>query len=69
MIVGAEKRLEEDPQLYQKYVENGYKLPPDEDPRITKFGRFLRKSSIGRITAIFQYFKGRYVIDRTTANC
>ena len=58
MIVGAEKRLEEDPQLYQKYVENGYKLPPDEDPRITKFGRFLRKSSIDELPQFFNILKG-----------
>lgn len=58
MIVGADKRLEDDPQLYQKFVDNGYKLPPDEDPRITKFGRFLRKTSLDELPQFFNILKG-----------
>ena len=37
----AEQKLKENHLLYEKYLENNYKLEPNEDPRITKFGRFL----------------------------
>ena len=46
MVVGAEERLYENPVLYKKFVDNGYKLPIGEDPRITRFGAFIRKTSI-----------------------
>ncbi|QIL50783.1 sugar transferase [Weissella coleopterorum] len=49
MVVGAEKRLYQNPELYQKFVNNGYKLPTNEDPRITRFGAFLRKTSLDEI--------------------
>ena len=43
MVVDAEGKLKANEVLYKKYIENNYKLEPDEDPRITKIGRFLRK--------------------------
>ena len=44
MVVNADKKLKANPELYRKYIANSYKLPAEEDPRITKFGRFIRKS-------------------------
>ena len=58
MIVGAEDRLEEDPKLHDLYVKNNYKLPPEMDPRITRFGKFLRKTSIEEIPQFFNILKG-----------
>lgn len=58
MIVGAEDRLEEDPKLHDLYVKNNYKLPPEMDPRITRFGKFLRKTSIDEIPQFFNILKG-----------
>ncbi|GGK34088.1 multidrug MFS transporter [Caldalkalibacillus thermarum] len=58
MIVNAEERLRSDPQLYQKYIENNYKLDPEEDPRITKVGKFIRKTSIDEIPQFINVLKG-----------
>jgi lipopolysaccharide/colanic/teichoic acid biosynthesis glycosyltransferase len=49
MIYNADKILKKDPKLYQKYVDNGFKLPQGEDPRITKVGAFIRKTSLDEI--------------------
>ena len=49
MIYNADEILEKNPKLYQKYVANGFKLPEGEDPRITKIGAFIRKTSLDEI--------------------
>lgn len=46
MKVNAEQILKSDPDLYEKYINNNYKLSPEEDPRITKIGKFIRKTSL-----------------------
>ncbi|HEX7942956.1 MAG TPA: sugar transferase, partial [Gemmatimonadaceae bacterium] len=43
MYVDAERRLQQDPELYRRYIENDYKLPEGQDTRITRVGRFLRR--------------------------
>lgn len=45
----AEARLRADPELYRHYLDNGFKVPPDVDPRITVVGRFLRRSSLDEL--------------------
>mgnify|MGYP001030702266 CR=1 FL=1 len=49
MIINSEQKLKGNPVLYRKYIENSYKLDPSEDPRITKLGEFLRKTSLDEI--------------------
>lgn len=49
MVVNAEKKLYENKELYAKYVANSYKLEADEDPRITRVGAFLRKTSLDEL--------------------
>lgn len=58
MIVNAEDKLYKNKELYSKYVANNYKLKPEDDPRITKFGKFLRKSSIDEIPQFINILRG-----------
>lgn len=58
MIVNAEQILKNDKDLYKKYVQNNYKLEQEEDPRITKFGRFIRKTSLDEIPQLVNVLKG-----------
>ena len=58
MVRDAEKVLKSDEHLYQKYVDNNFKLEPEEDPRITRIGRFMRKTSIDEIPQLINVLKG-----------
>ena len=58
MVPNAEKILKDNRRLYKKYVESGYKLPTSEDPRITKLGAFLRKSTIDELPQFWNMLIG-----------
>lgn len=58
MIVNAEEVLRADEELYAEYVANSFKLPNGKDPRITKLGNFLRKSSLDEIPQFINILKG-----------
>ncbi|MGO3469269.1 MAG: sugar transferase [Weissella hellenica] len=62
MIVGAEEKLYANKDLYAKFIANGYKLPTEEDPRITKFGAFLRKTSIDELPQFINILNGEMSI-------
>ena len=52
----SQKWLEEHPEVYKKYQENGYKLDPD--PRLIKGANFLRKLSIDELPQFLNILKG-----------
>lgn len=53
--VGAWKA---NPDLYERYKRNGWKLDLNEDPRITKLGRVLRQTSIDEMPQVFNVLSG-----------
>ncbi|MGJ5607117.1 sugar transferase [Latilactobacillus sakei] len=62
MVVNADKKLLANKELYAKYVANSYKLPDGEDPRVTKFGRFIRKTSLDELPQFINIFIGNMSI-------
>lgn len=63
MPVNADYLLTKDPRfrkLYTQYKESSFKL--HEDPRVTKFGKFIRKYSIDETPQFFNVLKGEMSI-------
>lgn len=58
MRPGAEETLDHSPTLKQRYLENGYKLPSDEDPRVTGVGRRLRRWHLDELPQLVNVLGG-----------
>lgn len=58
MVLGAYDILQQNPKLLQKYKQNSYKLEINEDPRITKVGKFIRKTSIDELPQLINIIRG-----------
>ena len=61
MILNAHEILKTDPkfkQLYQKYKKGSFKIKTDEDPRITRVGKFIRKTSIDELPQLVNVLRG-----------
>jgi undecaprenyl-phosphate galactose phosphotransferase len=58
MSVDAEERLDREPELYDLYVRNGFKLPLHSDPRVTWVGRVLRRTYIDELPQLLNIVRG-----------
>ncbi len=62
MEENAEEILKADKELYAKYVANGFKLPAEEDPRITSIGKWLRRTSFDELPQFINILRGEMSI-------
>lgn len=65
MVIGAHNLLHRDPKykdLLKKYQQNSYKLSIDEDPRITRIGKFIRKTSLDELPQLLNILRGEMSI-------
>ncbi len=58
MVVGAHEILQKNPELLKLYKQNSYKLNIEDDPRITRVGKFIRKTSIDELPQLFNILNG-----------
>lgn len=61
MIPNAHEIMKTDPKfkkLYQKYKRGNFKIKTDDDPRITRVGQFIRKTSIDELPQLVNVIKG-----------
>ncbi len=56
MITNAHAYLLQNPELYEEYKKNSYKL--ENDPRIIKGGNFIRRTSIDELPQFINVLKG-----------
>jgi lipopolysaccharide/colanic/teichoic acid biosynthesis glycosyltransferase len=58
MVQDAEEWLERDGALRATYRSNGFKLPAEADPRVTGFGRVLRRTHLDELPQLINVLAG-----------
>src|SRR2546430_1862979 len=59
MFMNADEEiLHNNPELLKKFQENGWKLSVDEDPRVLKIGKFIRKTSLDELVQFWNVLVG-----------
>ncbi len=58
MVRNAHEVLKSDTDLYEEYKKNSFKISTDRDPRITKVGKWIRKTSVDELPQFLNILKG-----------
>lgn len=58
MHADAERLLREDPELWDRYLTGGFKLSLADDPRVTRLGSLLRRTSLDELPQLANVLRG-----------